>query len=67
MVYQNIRLAGGKISTMHNELNNKQPNQAMGTTTDGFDLWWNKIFAQHADMVAEASAIMSEYHADFLL
>ena len=32
------------------------PNPSLGV--DGFNIWWQKIFAQHTAIAAEASALM---------
>lgn len=39
-------------------LSSQQFHSNQGPATDGFDIWWQKTFAQHVAVVAEASALM---------
>jgi hypothetical protein len=39
-------------------LSNQQFHPNPSSVTDGFDIWWQKTFAQHMAVVAEMSALV---------
>jgi phage-related tail protein len=54
--YQQLNPQCGQLFIARKSLNGRQsqPNPA----ADGFETWWQKTFAQHSAMVAQASALM---------
>ncbi len=58
MAYQGFNPAGDLHFTARNKPSDKQFHPDLKVAADGFDVWWNKTFAQHAAVVAQASALM---------
>jgi len=38
-----------------------QPRSSLDHSAEGFDIWWNRTFARHAAVVAQASALKRAY------
>jgi len=58
MAFQGVNtIVGGRIAS-NNKPNYHRIDPAHDVATDGFIIWWNKTLAQHAAMVAQASALI---------
>jgi len=58
MTYRGINQAGDISFVARNKPNERQLHPDPNLAADGFDMWWNKTFAQHTAVVAQASALM---------
>jgi hypothetical protein len=58
MTYQKFNPPGNIPFAARNKSIGKQFHPDLNLSADGFDVWWKKTFAQHAAVVAQASALM---------
>jgi hypothetical protein len=58
MTYQGINPSGEEPFTAQNKPSRTRSQPDLNLAADGFDLWWEKTFAQHTAVVAQASALM---------
>ena len=58
MVYQGFNPPGDTLFAARRRPNDKQLHPDLDLAAEGFDIWWKKTFAQHAAVVAQASALM---------
>jgi len=58
MAYQGINPTGDITFTTQKAPSEKQSHPDLSLGADGFDIWWNKTFAQHTAVLAQASALM---------
>jgi acyl-CoA reductase-like NAD-dependent aldehyde dehydrogenase len=56
--YQQLNPQCGQLFTERKRLNDRESHPNLNPAADGFDTWWQKTFAQHTAMVAQASALM---------
>jgi hypothetical protein len=57
-MYPGFNAQSSKPFATRRTLNHQQVHSIQGSATDGFDIWWQKTFAQHTAMAAELSALM---------
>jgi hypothetical protein len=58
MAYVGHNPAGELHFAARSRSNDKHSYPSLDLATDGFNIWWEKTFAQHTDMLAQASALM---------
>jgi acyl-CoA reductase-like NAD-dependent aldehyde dehydrogenase len=56
--YQQFNPRYGQLSAVRGRLNDQQFHPSVNLARGDFDTWWQKTFAQHAAVVAEAAALM---------
>ena len=58
MAYQGMNPPGDIHFATRKDPSGRQLHPVLNLAADGFDIWWNKTFAQHTAVVAQASALM---------
>jgi hypothetical protein len=56
--YQQLNPQCGLLFTVRKKLNDRQSHLNLNPGADGFDIWWQKTFAQHTAVLEQASALM---------
>jgi hypothetical protein len=56
--YQQLNPRCDRLVPARNRLNGRQSHPNLDPAADGFDNWWQKTFAQHSAVVAQASTLM---------
>jgi hypothetical protein len=56
--HQQFNSQFGQLFTARERLNDRQSHLNLNPAADGFDTWWQKTFAEHTAVVAQASALM---------
>jgi len=58
MAYRRFNTTGDIPFATQKKQGEKQSHPDLNLAADGFDIWWNKTFAQHTAVLAQASALM---------
>jgi len=61
MTYNSINQPGNAVLTMRKQSCDNRHPLSLDHSADGFDIWWIRTFAQHAAVVAQASALKRAY------
>jgi hypothetical protein len=56
--YQQLNPQRGQLLTGRQRLNDRQSHPNLNPASDGFESWWQRTFAQHTAVAAQASALM---------
>jgi hypothetical protein len=56
--HQQLNPQCGQLRTARQRLNDRQSHPNLNPAADGYDSWWQKTFAHHTAVVAQASALM---------
>jgi hypothetical protein len=67
MTYSCFNQSNGTLLTTRKSPCGKQIRSNAALSADGFDTWWNKTYARHTAVVAQASALMRAYQHDHFL
>jgi hypothetical protein len=57
-MYPEVNAKGSQPCAVRKKPNDQHINPISSLAADGFDIWWQKTFAQHSAMASEASALM---------
>ena len=57
-MYPEFSSQSSQLFPLKRSLNDQHTAPNPSLASDGFNIWWQKTFAQHTSMAAEASALM---------
>jgi hypothetical protein len=58
MAYHGFSQPDHALFAARRRLSDKQHPSNLDVSADGFIIWWNKTFARHIDVIAQASALV---------
>jgi hypothetical protein len=58
MIYHGFNQPNGAPFAPRKRVSEKHLPSNLDLSADGFDTWWNRTFAQHTAVIAQASALM---------